>query len=312
MSDKILLSIVTPCYNEQDNVDELYMRVKAAIAPLDKYKFEIIFIDNASKDDTVVKLKRLAAVDPMVKIIVNTRNFGHIRSPYHGILQSSGAATIYLASDLQDPPELIPEMIQYWEEGFKLVMATKPVSKSNAFIHGLRKAYYRVLDGMSDITLTKDATGFGLYDREVLDHLRKIEDPYPFLRGLICELGYETKVIPFEQPRRMRGISKNNFYSLYDIAMLGVVSHSKVPIRIAAFLGFFMGAISVLVAFVFLILKLIFWNDFPLGIAPVVIGLFLLFGMQLFFIGIIGEYIASIHTYIQKRPVVVEKERINF
>jgi glycosyltransferase involved in cell wall biosynthesis len=301
MSDKTLLSIVTPCYNEQDNVDELYMRVKAAIAPLDKYKFEIIFIDNASKDDTVIKLKRLAAVDPMVKIIVNTR-----------ILQSSGAATIYLASDLQDPPELIPEMIRHWEDGFKLVMATKPVSKSNALIHGLRKAYYRVLDGMSDITLTKDATGFGLYDHEVLEHLRKIEDPYPFLRGLICELGYETKVIPFEQPRRMRGISKNNFYSLYDIAMLGVVSHSKVPIRVAAFLGFFMGAVSVLVAFVFLILKLIFWNDFPLGIAPVVIGLFLLFGMQLFFIGIIGEYIASIHTYIQKRPVVVEKERINF
>jgi len=312
MSDKTLLSIVTPCYNEQDNVDELYMRVKAAIAPLDKYKFEIIFIDNASKDDTVIKLKRLAAVDPMVKIIVNTRNFGHIRSPYHGILQSSGAATIYLASDLQDPPELIPEMIRHWEDGFKLVMATKPVSKSNALIHGLRKAYYRVLDGMSDITLTKDATGFGLYDHEVLEHLRKIEDPYPFLRGLICELGYETKVIPFEQPRRMRGISKNNFYSLYDIAMLGVVSHSKVPIRVAAFLGFFMGAVSVLVAFVFLILKLIFWNDFPLGIAPVVIGLFLLFGMQLCFIGIIGEYIASIHTYIQKRPVVVEKERINF
>lgn len=312
MSKCPMLSIVTPCYNEADNVDELYTRIKTVIANLTKYEFELIFIDNHSQDGTVAKLKKLAQNDPMVKVIVNTRNFGHIRSPYYGILQSSGEATIYLASDLQDPPELIPEFIRYWEEGFKLVMATKPVSKGSASIHALRKAYYHFLDGISDISLVADSTGFGLYDREVLDHLRKVDDPYPFLRGLICELGYEIKAIPFAQPRRMRGISKNNFYTLYDIAMLGIVSHSKVPIRIAAFAGFALGGISVVVAIVFLILKLIFWNSFPLGIAPVVIGLFFLLGIQLLFIGILGEYIGSIHTYIQRRPVVVEKERVNF
>jgi len=312
MSERPLLSIVTPCYNEEDNVDELYAQVKAAIADQTKYNFELIFIDNHSQDNTVAKLKRLAAADPMVKVIINTRNFGHIRSPYYGILQSRGLATIYLASDLQDPPELIPQFIRHWEEGYKLVMAVKPISKGVAWVHALRKAYYRFLDDISDITLVSDATGFGLYDREVLDHLRKIDDPYPFLRGLICELGYEIKTIPFEQPRRLRGISKNNLYTLYDIAMLGIVSHSKVPIRIAAFTGFALGLISMLVAIVFVLLKLMFWNSFPLGIAPVVIGLFFLFGIQLMFIGILGEYIGSIHSYVQRRPVVVEKERINF
>ena len=312
MSERTLLSIVTPCYNEEENVDELYTQVKAAIADQTKYEFELIFIDNHSQDGTVAKLKKLAEKDPMVKIIVNTRNFGHIRSPYYGILQSRGAATIYLASDLQDPPELIPEFIRYWEEGYKLVMAIKPVSKGIAWVHALRKAYYRFLDGISDITLVADATGFGLYDREVLDHLRQIDDPYPFLRGLICELGYEIKTIPFAQPRRLRGISKNNLYTLYDIAMLGIVSHSKVPIRIAAFAGFALGMLSVIAAIVFLILKLLYWDSFPMGIAPVVIGMFFMFGVLMLFIGILGEYIGAIHTHTQRRPVVIEKERINF
>ncbi len=312
MSERTLLSIVTPCFNEEDNIDELYTRIKAAVVDLTKYEFELIFIDNHSEDTSVAKLKRLAAIDPMVKVIVNTRNFGHIRSPYYGILQSKGAATIYLASDLQDPPELIPQFVSHWEEGYKLVMATKPASKGVAWIHALRKAYYRFLDGISDITIVSDATGFGLYDREVLDHLRKIDDPYPFLRGLICELGYEIKTIAFTQPRRLRGISKNNFFTLYDIAMLGIISHSKMPIRLAALMGFALGLISLIVAIIFIILKLLFWDSFPMGIAPVVIGLFFLLGMQMLFIGILGEYIGAIHTYVQRRPVVVEKERINF
>lgn len=311
-SAPILLSIVTPCYNESENVEELYRRVTAAIADLKKYQFEFIFIDNASQDDTVEKLKRLAAQDRRVKIIVNTRNFGHIRSPYYGIIQSTGKATIYLASDLQDPPELIPQFIGHWEKGFKLVMATKPVSKSHVVLHALRRTYYRFLDGISDITLLSDSTGFGLYDKEVLDHIRKIDDPYPYLRGLICELGYSIKTIEFTQPRRIRGVSKNNFYTLYDIAMLGIVSHSKVPIRLVAFLGIMVGIMSVLAGTVFLILKLMFWNSFPLGIAPLVIGVFFLLGIELFFLGVIGEYIGSIHTYVQRRPTVVEKERINF
>ena len=289
----------------------MYRRIKVAIVELSRYDFELIFIDNHSEDGTVAKLKSLATIDPIVKIIVNARNFGHIRSPYYGILQSRGMATVYLASDLQDPPELIPEFIKHWEEGYKLVMAVKPVSQDVAWMHALRRAYYRFVDGISNISLVADSTGFGLYDRQVLDQLRQINDPYPFLRGLICELGYEIKTVPFDQPRRLRGISKNNFYTLYDIAMLGIVSHSKVPLRISAFMGFALGMLSVLGAVIFLALKLLFWNEFPMGIAPLVIGLFFLFGIQLIFIGIVGEYIGSIHTYLQRRPIVVEKERVN-
>lgn len=309
---KKLISIVTPCFNESANVDELYIRIKSALKGLDNYDFEIIFIDNASQDDTVSKIKRLALQDKSVKLIVNTRNFGHIRSPYYGILQSRGAATIYLASDLQDPPEFIHEFIKYWESGYKLVMAVKRNIQGSRFIASVRKKYYRVLDDISDISVIKDSTGFGLYDREVLDHLRKINDPYPFLRGLICELGYEVKTIEFDQPRRFNGVSKNNFYSLYDIAMLGIVSHSKVPIRIAGFLGVLLGFVSLVVALIYVILKLIFWESFPLGMAPIVIGLFFLAGVQLVFLSVLGEYISSIHSYLQKRPLVVEKERINF
>lgn len=309
---KKLISIVTPCFNESANVEELYIRIKGAIRSLNNYDFEIIFIDNASEDDTVHKLKELASEDKTVKLIVNTRNFGHIRSPYYGILQSRGVATIYLASDLQDPPEIIPEFLENWENGYKLVMAIKPNSQESKFITSLRRKYYRVLDGISDISVIKDSTGFGLYDREIVDHLRKIDDPYPFLRGLICELGYEVKTIEFTQPKRLRGITKNNIYSLYDIAMLGITSHSKLPIRIASLLGFAIGIVSIFMALVFFVLKIIFWNSFQVGIAPIVIGMFFLFGLLFLVIGILGEYVGSIHTYLQNRPVVVEKERINF
>jgi len=310
---KPLLSVVTPCYNEQDNIEELYRRLKAAIAPLvERYDFEVIIIDNHSTDTSPAKLRALAAADPTVKVIFNTRNFGHIRSPYYGIMQSSGLATIYLASDLQDPPEMLPDLVHWWEQGYKLVMATKPVSQGSRVMHAIRKTYYRMLDGISDITLVPNSTGFGLYDRDVLEALRRIDDPYPFLRGLICELGYDIKEVPFNQPRRLRGVSKNNFYTLYDIAMLGVVSHSKVPIRMAAFAGFAIGLFSLLTAIVFLVLKLLFWSSFPMGVAPVVIGMFFMFGVLMLFIGILGEYIASIHTYVQRRPVVVEGERLNF
>lgn len=309
---KKLISIVTPTYNEIDNIDELLRRVRLVISTLNQYDFEILVIDNCSIDGTQDRLRELAQQDPRVKVILNARNFGHIRSPYYGILQSKGDATIYLASDLQDPPEMIPELLREWEAGFKLVMAIKPVSKSSPAMHYLRKSYYRFIDRISDVDIIKDSTGFGLYDKVVLDGLREIADPYPFLRGLICELGYEVKEIPFIQQRRLGGITKNNFYTLFDIAMLGIVSHSKVPIRIASFVGIILGILSVIVAFIFLILKFIFWDSFPIGSAPIVIGLFFLFGVQLFFIGILGEYIASIHGYVQNRPIVVEKERINF
>ena len=312
MAERKLISLMSPCFNEADNIDELYRRVRAVMDGLPQYDFEYLLIDNASTDGTLDKLRAIAARDPRVRVIINTRNFGHLRSPYWGFLQTRGDATIVFVSDLQDPPELIPDFIAAWEQGFKLVLAVKPVSRTNPLIHWLRKLYYRVLDRISEVAIIKDATGFGLYDRVVLDHLRKIGDPNPYVRGLICELGYPIKTIPFDQPRRQRGISKNNFYTLYDLAMLGIVSHSVVPIRLAAMAGFLIGLLSILVALVYLILKLALWDRFPIGIAPLVIGMFFMFGLVMLFIGILGEYIASIHTYVRNRPVVVERERINF
>lgn len=309
---KKLISIVTPTFNEIENIEELVSRINIVIDTNPQYDFEIIVIDNCSTDGTQEKLRHLAKKDSKLRVIFNVRNFGHIRSPYYGILQSTGAATVYLASDLQDPPEVIGEFLRGWEEGYKLVMAVKPESRGNPITHFLRKVYYRILDRISDVSMVRDATGFGLYDKVVLDRLRTIQDPYPYLRGLICELGYKVKTVTFIQPRRLGGITKNNFYTLFDIAMLGMVSHSKIPLRMATILGFFLGFISILIALIFFILKIIFWDLFPFGSAPVVIGLFFLFGVLLFFIGILGEYIASIHAYVQNRPIVVEEERVNF
>lgn len=307
-----LISLSIPCYNEEENVDELYRRICETVDKITQYQFEFIFIDNASEDQTVKKLTFLASKDPRVKIIVNTRNFGHIRSPYWGMMQTRGSATIALASDLQDPPELIPQFLAQWELGWKVVLAVKPRSKSNFFVHRLRRLYYQVLDGIANIELVKDATGFGLYDKKVLDEVRKISDPYPYLRGLICELGFPIKTIPFLQPRRERGLSKNNFYTLFDIAMLGIVSHSLVPIRLASISGIVIGFLSLLVAIFYTMMKLLNWYSFPVGMAPIVIGIFLLFSLLFIFIGILGEYIGSIHSYVKNRPIIVERERINF
>lgn len=312
MNHKKKISFISPCFNEQDNVNDLYERVSAIWSQNPQFDYEFVIIDNASTDDTVKRLKKIASIDSRVKIIVNTRNFGHIRSPYWGILQTTGDATIYMASDLQDPPELAMDFIAEWEAGYKIVLATKPVSEGNQFVHFLRRLYYRVLDKISDIQIVRDATGFGLYDRKVLDEIRKINDPYPYLRGLICELGYPIKTIEFTQPRRIRGISKNNFYTLYDIAMLGLVSHSLVPIRIASFLGLVIGFLSILMGVLFFAAKLIWWDYFPVGVAPIAIALFGLFGLMFIFMGFLGEYIGVIQTYVSSRPIVVEDERINF
>jgi glycosyltransferase involved in cell wall biosynthesis len=307
-----LISIISPTYNEVENIDELYQRVCAVMAGFSQYEFEYVLIDNASTDGTDLKLKEIALRDPRVKVIINTRNFGHIRSPYWGIIQTKGDATVYLASDLQDPPELIPNLIKLWEDGNKIVLATKPVSATNVLIHALRRTYYKVLDAISEVDLVKDTTGFGIYDRVVINKIREINDPYPYLRGLICELGYSIKTIDFSQPARKRGVSKNNFYTLYDIAMLGIVSHSMVPIRVASLLGMALGFLSLLFGFGVLVAKLLWWSSFPVGIAPMYILMFLLFGLLFLFVGMLGEYIGSIHGYLQNRPVIVEKERINF
>lgn len=307
-----LISIISPTYNEVDNVEELYKRVSSMMQQLPQYDFEYLVIDNASTDGTDRKLKEIAANDPRLKVIINTRNFGHIRSPYWGIIQTRGDATVYLASDLQDPPELIPELIHFWESGNKIVLAVKPVSATNPLVHTLRRSYYRLLDTISEVELVKDTTGFGIYDRIVIDKVREINDPYPYLRGLICELGYPIKTINFNQPARKRGISKNNFFTLYDIALLGIINHSVVPIRLSALIGFTLGFFCFLTAVIVLVLKLIYWDDFPLGVAPLWIVLLFMFGVVLLSIGVLGEYVASVQTYVQRRPIVIERERINF
>ncbi len=306
------ISIISPCYNEEKNVEELYRRVTQVMDALPQYTFEYLFIDNASTDRTVELLRQLVGRDRRIKVIVNTRNFGHIRSPYWGILQTSGDATIYLASDLQDPPELIPKLIERWEKGWQVVLGVKPESQTHGLMHYIRRAYYGILQKISEVEIVRDSTGFGLYDHKVITELRKIQDPYPFLRGLICELGFPIATIEFEQPQRLRGISKNNFYSLFDIAMLGMISHSKVPLRLSTFLGIGLGFLSFVIAIYYTVMKLLYWHDFPMGLAPLTIGFFLFMSLIFIFIGLLGEYIASIHTYVQNRPIVIEKERINF
>lgn len=307
-----LISIVTPCYNEEDNVDLLYARVKQQLAGLKHYDHEHIFIDNASSDRTVDRLRQIAAADSRVKLILNTRNFGHIRSPMHAYLQAKGDVVIAMAADLQDPPEMIPELISRWEDGYKVVAGVKPSSQETLAMAVIRRLYYRLVGRISEVALIPNFTGFGLYDREVIDAIRKLDDPYPYFRGLISELGFRFTTIPYEQPKRIRGITHNNFYTLYDMAMLGITSHSKLPLRIATMAGFFLSAISLMVSLGYLAAKLIYWDSFSLGTAPIIIGIFFFASVQLFFIGILGEYIGAIHTQVMKRPLVIEKERVNF
>jgi glycosyltransferase involved in cell wall biosynthesis len=307
-----LISVVTGCYNEEDNVRELSQRIKAVFAALPSYDYEHILIDNASTDRTPQILREMANEDRRTKVILNTRNFGHIRSPYHGMLQGGGDAVIVMASDLQDPPEMIPEFVRKWDEGFKVVMGVKTQSHESAAMFAVRKLYYGLSGKLSEVKLVHNFTGFGLYDRVVIDQLRNINDPYPYFRGLVADLGHDAARIPFNQPRRKRGITKNNFFTLYDLAMLGVTNHSKVPLRMATMAGFSLSAISLVIAIGYLLAKLFFWSQFAMGTAPILIGFFFFMSVQLFFIGMIGEYVGAIHTQVLKRPHVIEKERLNF
>lgn len=306
-----LISIVTPCYNEEANIDELYHRIVEVMSRLD-YDYEHIFIDNCSTDNSHAKLRALAAQDKRVKLIFNARNFGHIRSPYHALLQARGDAAVLIASDLQDPPEMIEDFVKKWEEGFKTVMAVKPESEESRLMFLMRRAYYRFVTRISEVPLVQNATGAGLFDRAVLDILKKIDDPYPYFRGLLCEIGFPIATVPFKQPRRQRGITKNNFYTLYDIAMLGITNHSKVPLRLMVMGGGLLAGLSLLIAFGFLVAKLLFWNSFQVGIAPLLISLFFFSSVQILFLGMLGEYLGSVHTQIRNMPLVVESERVNF
>ncbi|MDB5141280.1 MAG: dolichol monophosphate mannose synthase [Mucilaginibacter sp.] len=306
------ISIVTPCYNEEENVENLYLQVKEVFNSLPDYTYEHIFIDNFSSDGTVSILKKLGDKDKNIKIIVNARNFGHIRSPYYALLQSNGDAVILIVADLQDPPVMIIDFIKKWEEGYKIAIGVKTESNENKIMFFIRKVFYNIISKISEIDQIKNFTGFGLYDKKFIDVLRELEDPYPYFRGLIAELGFNKIEIPYTQPKREKGKTKNNFYTLYDIAMLGFVSHSKIPLRLASFIGFSVSILSMLVAFSYFLYKIFDWYNFQLGIAPLVIGIFFLGGVQLLFLGIIGEYIGTILTQVKKRPLVIEKERINF
>jgi glycosyltransferase involved in cell wall biosynthesis len=307
-----LLTVITPCYNEEENVRKVYEEVKRVLAEEREYTYEHIFIDNASQDKTVPILKDIANTDPNVKIIVNARNFGHIRSPQHALFQAKGDAVMYIVADLQDPPAMIPDFLRKWEDGYKIVIGIKSKSEESPLFFAVRKAYYHFIGRFSEVQLVKNFTGFGLYDRRVIEMLKTIDDPYPYFRGLICEIGFERAEIEYVQASRKRGVTKNNFYTLYDLAMLGITNHSKVPLRLATMVGFALAMLNLIIAIGYLCYKLLFWSSFSVGIAPLVIGLFFFSSVQLFFVGIIGEYIGSIHTQVMKRPLVVEKERVNF
>jgi glycosyltransferase involved in cell wall biosynthesis len=306
------ITVVSGCYNEEDNLEELVRRVWAVAAKFPHYNWEYILIDNCSTDRSPEVLRRIAAADPRVKVILNARNFGHIRSNYYGLLQAKGDAAIFLASDLQDPPEVMEKFIPLWEEGWKMVAAVKNESEESPAFFLVRRVYYELVARLAEVDLLRNFTGFGLYDQALIEYLRASEDPYPYLRGQVSEIGYPVARVPFVQPRRKRGFSKNNLYTLFDMAMLGFTNHTKVPLRLATMVGFSMSVLCLIVSFFYLVYKLINWNNFAVGTAPVVVGLFFIGSVQLFFIGVLGEYIGAVHTKVTKRPMVVERERINF
>ena len=306
------ITVVTPCFNEEANVAEVYRQVKEVFAGLPQYEYEHIFIDNASTDKTVGILNDLASRDRSLKIILNARNFGYIRSPFYAVLQAEGDATVTFVADLQDPAILIKDFIKKWEEGYKIVIGIINESNENSLMFGIRKFYYYLVKKCAEVELINHFNGFGLYDKQIVEILRKFDDPYPYFRGLISEVGFPRAEIKYAQTKREKGKSVSNFYTLYDVAMLGFVSHSKLPLRLASFIGFGASIISFFLGLAYLIYKLLFWYSFELGLAPLIIGLFFFASIQLFFIGVIGEYIGAIYTQVRKHPLVIERERINF
>ena len=307
------ISIVSPCFNEEKNLRAVHAEVASQFKQfLPDYEYEHIFIDNCSTDQSTTILRELATIDKNVKVIFNSRNFGHIRSPAYGLYQSTGDATILLVSDLQDPPDLIPTLVKKWEEGNQIVVCIKKESEESAVMFAIRSLYYNTINKISETQLAKNYTGFGIYDKRVITILKSFEDPYPYLRGLIFKVGFQVDRIYYVQPKRKRGVTSNNFYTLYDLAMLGICTHSKVPLRFFTISGFVLALLSLLVSFAYLAYKLIYWDSFQLGLAPLIIGMFFFAAVQIFSIGIIGEYVGVILTKLTKEPLVIEKERLNF
>lgn len=307
------ISIVTACYNEEENVIELINRVRKVMERYSyKYDYEHIFIDNASEDKTVDLLKSEASIDKRIKIIVNSRNFGHVRSPSYALLQAKGDAVISIVADLQDPPEIIDKFIEKWEDGNDIVIAVKDKTEEVGLMSTIRSVYYKIVHRLSEVRIFKNFTGFGLFDKKVIEALRLMDDPYPFFRGMLAEVGYKVYELPYNQPSRVRGITKNNFYSLYDMGVLGIISNSKVPLRLAIFIGAISATLSLLVGVVYLVLKLIFWDEMSIGMAPLIIVMSFMLSILLFFLGLIGEYVGAIYTQVLNRPLVFIKERVNF
>ncbi len=305
------ISIVTPTFNEIDNIEDLYLEIKKELEKLE-YDYEHIIIDNNSTDGTIDKIKHLASKDKNLKVIINSKNYGHIRSPFYGLLQTKSDASILMASDFQDPVDLIPKYIDEWKKGKKIVLAEKTSSEENQIKYSVRTLFYNFLNKISEFELPKNTTGSGIFDKTILDKLKKINDPYPYFRGLITELGENISTIKFKQPARKSGKTKNSIFTLYDIGMLGLVKHSRKPLRFMTLLGFFASLVSFVVGIIYLFYKLLFWNSFTLGIAPIVIGIFIVSSIQITLLGLVGEYIGIILLHQRNMPLVIEKERINF
>lgn len=307
------ISILIPCYNEEENVGPMSEAVVELFeTQLAAYDYELVFIDNDSSDRTRPILRELCAKNHRIKAIFNARNFGQFNSPYYGLLQTTGDCTISMVCDFQDPVELIPKYISEWEKGYKIVIGIKTSSRENKFMYWLRSLYYKMIRKFSDVEQIEHFTGSGLYDREFIQVLRELKDPTPFLRGIVAELGYRRKEIPYEQPKRRAGKTHNSFYRLYDAAMLSITSYTKIGLRLCTFAGAACGLLSAVVGLVYLVLKLIYWYDFQAGMAPLLIGMLFLGAIQLFFMGFIGEYILSINQRVMNRPLVIEEERLNF
>ena len=304
---------MVPCYNEEENVVPLSEAVIATIEKdLPEYDYEILFIDNCSKDKTREKLILLCSRNKKIKAIFNTKNFGQFNSPYYGLCQTTGDCTICLCADFQDPIDMIPKFVHEWENGYKIVCGIKTSSKENKIMYFLRGVYYKTIKKMSEVEQIEQFTGFGLYDKSFIQVLRDLKDPTPFLRGIVAELGPERKEIPYEQQERRAGKTSNNWYRLYDAAMLSFTSYTKIGLRLATFIGFGLSAVSVVIAIIYFILKLLHWNDFPAGMTPILLGVFVIGSMQLFFIGLLSEYIMNMNARLMNRPLVIEQERINF
>ncbi|KEZ91596.1 MULTISPECIES: glycosyltransferase family 2 protein [Clostridia] len=307
------ISIVVPCYNEEENINALYQAIDHIFnTELPKYTYELIFIDNDSKDRTREIIRGLCDEDKRVKGIFNAKNFGQFNSPYYAMLQSTGDCTILMAADFQDPVEMIPKYVKEWEKGYKIVIGIKKSSKENKIMYWLRSCYYKTIKKLSDVEQIEHFTGFGLYDQKFIKVLQELDDPTPFLRGIVAELGFRRREIPYEQPKRRAGKTSNNFYRLYDAAMLSVTSYTKVGLRLATIFGSICSFASMMVALIYLIMKLVYWDRFPAGMAPLLIGMCFLGSVQIFFIGLVGEYVLSINARVMKRPLVIEEERINF